>query len=99
MLRDAPPPVWQEKIIVDKAGFMTLPADIFARHFAQDLPQNEKALFAAVQGPIAARAFDDKLTAAAWMTKPSWYVIATQDHMIDPNLQRASGKEDAGTCY
>src|SRR5258708_2168624 len=36
MLRDAPPPAWAEKLIVDKAGFATLPPDAIAQEFAQD---------------------------------------------------------------
>jgi pimeloyl-ACP methyl ester carboxylesterase len=92
LLRDAPPPAWAKKIIVDKAGFFTLLPDAIAQEFAQDLPQAEKAFLAATQGPIAARCFDDKLTAAAWTEKPSWYVIATQDHMINPSLQHAWAK-------
>jgi pimeloyl-ACP methyl ester carboxylesterase len=60
--------------------------------FAQDLPKTESAVLAATQGPTAAKAFDDKLTVAAWRDKPSWYVVSEQDRMIDPNGERAMAK-------
>lgn len=39
---------------------------------------------AATQGPWAERCTGDVLSAAAWKDKPSWYVLASNDHMIDP---------------
>ena len=44
---------------------------------------------AATQGPIAAKAFDERVTVAAWKTHPSWFVVSTHDHMIAPELQLA----------
>jgi pimeloyl-ACP methyl ester carboxylesterase len=48
---------------------------------------------AATQGPIRASAFDDKTSVAAWKGKPSWYVVAREDRMIQPDLQRAFAKK------
>jgi pimeloyl-ACP methyl ester carboxylesterase len=48
---------------------------------------------AVTQGPIAATCFSTKVTAAAWKTKPSWYIVAKRDRMIDPNLERALAKK------
>lgn len=39
--------------------------------------------------PIRGKNFDEKVTRAAWQTKPSWYIVASNDHMIDPGQQRA----------
>lgn len=92
LLKDAPVPSWQNKLIVDKEGFITMPFDVVANDFAQDIPQNEKELLTAVQGAVAARIFDDKIMTVAWEKKPSWYVVATEDHMIHPSLQRSWAK-------
>ena len=47
----------------------------------------------ATQGPIQARAFSDKVTVPAWKGKPSRYIVATRDRMIDPGLQRAMARK------
>ena len=46
----------------------------------------------AVQGPLAARCFDDQISTAAWHTKPSWYIVASEDHAIPPALENDSAK-------
>ena len=87
-----PAPPWVAKLVVDRGGFASLPADVVANDFAQDLPAADARLLAAKQGPIAARCFDDKITTAAWHAKPSWYVRAEADHMIDPEAQAFMAK-------
>jgi hypothetical protein len=54
---------------------------------AQDLPPAETALIAVKQGPIAVKSFDAKIKTAAWHRKPTWYLRAASDHMIDPRAQ------------
>lgn len=73
----------------DAGGFLWLPAASVAANFAQDVPAATAALIAATQGPIAARAFADKTTVAAWKNKANYYIAASDDRMIDPALQRA----------
>jgi pimeloyl-ACP methyl ester carboxylesterase len=87
-----PAPPWVKKLVVDRGGFATLPTDVVASDFAQDLPAGDTRIIAAKQGPIAARCFDDKITTAAWHAKPSWYVRAESDHMIDPDAQAFMAK-------
>jgi len=89
LLRQGPPPPWAAALRRDSAGFLTLPAKNVAQDFAQDLPVAESALIAASQGPWAERCQTDVLTAGAWHEKPSWYLIAESDRMIDPAAQRA----------
>jgi len=84
-----PTPPGLSFLVQDREGFLTLSPDGIARHFAQDLPAAQTRLMAVRQGPISAKSFDEKVTAAAWKMKPSWYVLTQQDHMIDPSLQRA----------
>lgn len=87
-----PPPPWVKKLVVDKGGFASLPTEVVTGDFAQDLPAAEARLLATKQGPIAARCFDDKITTAAWRSKPAWYVRAEADHMIDPQAQAFMAK-------
>ena len=87
-----PAPPWTKRLVIDSGGFASLPADVVASDFAQDLSAADTRLIAAKQGPIAAKCFDGKITTAAWHTKPSWYVRAEQDHMIAPEAQAAMAK-------
>ena len=71
----------------DAGGYLWLPADSVAKNFAQDVTPATAALIAATQGPIAAKAFGDTTTVAAWKTKPSYYIVAAKDRMIAPELE------------
>jgi pimeloyl-ACP methyl ester carboxylesterase len=57
-------------------------------HFAGDLPEAEQKLVYATQGAPVADLFNQKVEGTAWKTKPSWYVLATQDQTVHPDLQR-----------
>jgi len=63
------------------------------KYFAQDLPPSETAVIAATEGPLAAAAIGEKVSSAAWRTKPSWYVVGSQDFMIDPQQERDMAKK------
>lgn len=82
------PPVWSKEIHADAGGFLSWSASGLARYFAADLPKDKAALLAATQAPLAAVAFDGKVTTPAYAGKPSWYVIADQDQIIPPGLQQ-----------
>ena len=58
--------------------------------FGADLPADDAAFRAISQRPVAATAFDDAATAAAWRAKPSWAVFGTGDRPIAPELHRFS---------
>jgi len=73
----------------DASGFLRISDAGMRQHFAFDVPPARAAVMAATQGPIAAKAFDEPVTVAAWKTRPSWFVISTRDHMIAPELQSA----------
>ncbi len=64
-----------------------------ATGFAQDAPAVQTAIMAATQGPIRASEFYDKTSAAAWRSKPSWYLVAREDCLIQPDRQRAFPKK------
>ncbi|MNV92193.1 Alpha/beta hydrolase family protein [compost metagenome] len=80
-------------IAADNNGFLYMTPEGMATGFAQDLPAEQTAVMAATQGPIRASAFDDKTSVAAWKGKKSWYVVAREDRMIQPDLQRAFAKK------
>ena len=91
-----PPPALAAPI-VDKQGFMTLRADAVAKHFASDLPPNEARVLAATQGPIAVSAFGGQVSAVAWKTKPSWYIVSKLDGAIAPEEERFFAKRMKAT--
>jgi pimeloyl-ACP methyl ester carboxylesterase len=92
-----PAPSWLATLKVDSGGFAWLPAETVAKDFAQDVSAADAKLIAVTQGPVATKAFDDKVKTAAWKTKPSWYIVADQDHMIDPQGQAAMAKRAGAT--
>jgi pimeloyl-ACP methyl ester carboxylesterase len=85
-----PPMPGTANLAPDQSGFVTLPGDVVANHFAQDLPADESYLIAVTQGPFAARCFGDKITTPAWRSKPSWSIVASEDHMIPPQAERST---------
>ena len=89
LLKAGPPPSWAAKLRRDSGGFLTLPPEVVAKDFAQDLPPDETKLMAATQGPWSERCTADVLSVGAWRGRPSWYLLAENDHMIDPNAQAA----------
>lgn len=91
--KDYPKPPGSDFIVQDKEGFLSLSAEGMAKHFAQDLPLATTRVMAATQGPISARSFEEKVSTAAWKTKPSWFVLTQRDHMIDPALQKAMAEK------
>ena len=71
-------------LLVDQAKF---PAD-----FAADLPAAEAQFMAVSQVPLNASVLGAPITAPAWKTKPSYGIVATQDRMINPDLERSMYK-------
>ena len=89
--KNYPPPPALAAPKVDAQGFLTLSADAFKK-FGSDLPEKEALVAAATQGPIAAAAFGAQVSAAAWKTKPSWYIVSTLDQAIAPDEERFFAK-------
>ncbi len=71
-------------LLVDQAKF---PAD-----FAADLPAADAQFMAISQVPINSSILGTPITAPAWKTKPSYGIVATQDRMINPDLERSMYK-------
>ena len=69
------------------AGFLSLTTEGISADFAQDLSDTEKQTLAVTQGPIAEVALGTPATAPAWLTKPSWYMVASEDRVLSPKLE------------
>lgn len=71
----------------DAHGLIWMPHEGFGAAFAQHASPEQAALFAATQRPIAAACIQEKVPRPAWKTKPSWYLLAEEDRMINPVTQ------------
>jgi pimeloyl-ACP methyl ester carboxylesterase len=71
----------------DADGFIWMSESGFAAAFAQNAAPKENALFAAVQRPIHGACLQEKASRPLWKTVPSWYLLAEQDRMINPETQ------------
>jgi pimeloyl-ACP methyl ester carboxylesterase len=76
----------------DAQGYLKLTEAGVKNNFAQDLSPTEKDVLFAAQAPTVAGAFAENVSAAAWKTKPSWYLVAKQDRAIQPSLERTMAK-------
>lgn len=85
--RDKPSPE-APKLAPDSHGFIWMPDGAFITAWCQHARPEQAALLAAVQRPIALTAIKEKAPKPAWKTKPSWYLIAEEDRMINPATQK-----------
>jgi pimeloyl-ACP methyl ester carboxylesterase len=69
-------------------GFVFLDPANFAEDFAADLPHAQAEFMAHAQIPTAAKVFTTPITKPAWKEKPSWYMVAKADKIINPDLER-----------
>lgn len=69
-------------------GYLFFDPTVFPQAFAQDLPAAQGAFLAAAQVPPAAGAFGAPASQVAWKSRPSWYVLSTEDRVIPPAAQR-----------
>jgi len=76
----------------DAEGFLSMTEKGIHEDFAQDLPAEKRNVLAATQTPWAASATTLKIYDVAWKNKPSWCIVATDDRMINPDLERAEAK-------
>lgn len=59
-----------------------------AEDFAQDLSEVEKKVLYAAQAPTHAKCLLIPNAAPAWKKKPSWYIVASNDRTIPPELEK-----------
>lgn len=84
----ANPPAGAANLTVDSDGYLWLKQDKFHESFCQDLTAEEALVMAVAQKAPIVGTFGDKITIPAWRSKPSWYQISSEDHMIAPASQK-----------
>jgi len=84
-------------ILPPQDGFLFLDRSRFRASFAADVSADAAAFMADSQVPWGVAALDGVVTEPAWKTKPSWYLVSTEDKMIPPDAQRAMSKRAGST--
>jgi pimeloyl-ACP methyl ester carboxylesterase len=97
IIKSAPPGAPVPPILPPQDGFLFLDKDKFASSFAADVDAEKAAFMADSQVPWGVEALSGTISEAAWRTKPSWYLIATDDKMIPPPAQRFMSKRAGST--
>ena len=97
LIKDPPPGAPIPPILPPQAGFLFLDASKFAASFAADVPKDKADFMAQSQVPWSLEALNGAVTQPAWRTKPSWYLVATDDKMIPPPAQRSMSKRAGST--
>ena len=92
LIKTAPAGAPAPPILPPQDGFLFLDRQKFAASFAADVKPEIADFMANSQVPWGLAAASGGATAAAWKTKPSWYLLTTEDHMIAPELQRFMSK-------
>lgn len=82
----------QKQIRPDSQKFATLTSQGMLEDVTEGLPMADRELAFAVQGQNYGPMFDEKLTVAAWKTKPAWAIISTKDRMLPPAMEAAAAK-------
>lgn len=94
LIADPPPGA---PVLPPQDGFLFLDRDRFAASFAADVPEKLAAFMADSQVPWGVEALEGAVSEPAWQTKPSWYLVATDDRMIPPPAQRAMSERAGAT--
>jgi pimeloyl-ACP methyl ester carboxylesterase len=84
-------------ILPPDGDFVWYDLDKYHSGFCADIPKADAEFMADSQVPVALSAFTYIFKTPAWKTKPTWYMVATQDHSIPPDLERFMGKRTGGT--
>jgi pimeloyl-ACP methyl ester carboxylesterase len=97
LIADPPPGAPVPPILPPKDGFLLLDREKFHGSFAADLPAQQAAFMADSQVPWGVDALSGSITDPAWRTRPSWYLVATEDRMIPPPAQRLMSERAGST--
>jgi pimeloyl-ACP methyl ester carboxylesterase len=97
LIADPPPGAPVPPILPPSDGFLFLDREKFHASFAGDVPAEQAAFMADSQVPWGVNALSGPVTEPAWRTKPSWYIVTTEDRMIPPPAQRAMSERAGST--
>jgi pimeloyl-ACP methyl ester carboxylesterase len=92
----AQPPL-NSALVPDAVGSLYIDRGKFHDVFCKDLSESDASVMAATQKPLASSVFGASVSAAAWKTIPSWYVVSSQDRAINPELERFYAKRMGAT--
>ncbi|MFC0242406.1 alpha/beta fold hydrolase [Rhodopseudomonas telluris] len=87
-----PAPPGLSQIVKAGPGLLKLSAEGWINDVAQDLPEEDARLLAVVQPPLPEATFGDKITEAAWATRPNWFIVSASDRVVSIELQRELAK-------
>jgi pimeloyl-ACP methyl ester carboxylesterase len=96
--RDKPHPQ-APQLAPDAHGLIWMPLEAFGEAFSQHASPERAALFAATQRPIAVACIQEKAPRPAWKEKPSWYLVAEEDRMINPITQKFMAERMHATVH
>jgi pimeloyl-ACP methyl ester carboxylesterase len=88
LIANPPPGAPVPPILPPQDGFLFLDRDKFAAAFAGDVEPAQAAFMADSQVPWGVAALAGEVTAPAWKSRPSWYLVTADDHMIPAPAQR-----------
>jgi pimeloyl-ACP methyl ester carboxylesterase len=97
LIKEPPPGAPVPPILPPQNGYLFLDKAKFHASFAADVEADRAAFMADSQVPWGVEALSGGVSAPAWKTKPSWYMVATEDHMIPPPAQRIMSKRAGST--
>jgi pimeloyl-ACP methyl ester carboxylesterase len=97
LIADPPPGAPVPPILPPQDGFLFLDREKFADSFAADVPAGLAAFMADSQVPWGLEALNGEVSEPAWRSKPSWYLVASDDRMIPPQAQRAMSERAGST--
>lgn len=97
LIRDPPPDAPVPPILPPQDGYLFLDKSKFAASFAADVEPEKAAFMADSQVPWGVEALSGTISEPAWKTKPSWYLVATDDRMIPPPAQRFMSERAGST--
>jgi len=97
LIKDPPPGAPVPPILPPQDGYLFLDKEKFAASFAADVDPERAAFMADAQVPWGLEALTGTISEPAWRSKPSWYMVATDDRMIPPPAQRFMSKRAGAT--
>jgi pimeloyl-ACP methyl ester carboxylesterase len=97
LIQNPPPGAPVPPIMPPQDGYLFLDKAKFPAAFAADVDREKAAFMADSQVPWGLDALNGAVSAPAWKSKPSWYLVATDDHMIPPPAQRFMAKRAGAT--
>ena len=97
LIKNPPPGAPVPPIMPPQDGYLFLDRAKFRESFAADVAPDTAAFMADSQVPWGLEALNGAVTEPAWRTKPSWYLVSTEDKMIPPDAQRAMSKRAGST--